>query len=116
MQHVHDEGFQAEHYFINHPEQALSSLAFDLSIDKEQLSRYHGDTDAECLADVVPSLIASMKLHLARTRMNQLIEQTKKPEVMKDRQALHQLMQQYFEVKKKAEELARQASDRVVIR
>ena len=116
MQHVHDEGFQAEHYFINHPEQALSSLAFDLSIDKEQLSRYHGDTDAECLADVVPSLIASMKLHLARTRMNQLIEQTKKPEVMKDRQTLHQLMQQYFEVKKKAEELARQASDRVVIR
>ncbi len=116
MQHVHDEGFQAEHYFINHPEQVLSSLAFDLSIDKEQLSRYHGDTDTERLADVVPSLIAGMKLHLARTRMNQLIEQTKKPEVIKDRQALHQLMQQYYEVKKKAEELARQASDRVVIR
>ena len=116
LQHIHDEGFQAERYFINHADQTISSLAFDLSIDKEQLSRYHGETDAERLADVVPSLIASMKLHIARTQMNQFIEQTKKPEILKDRQALHQIMQLYYEVKKKAEELARQASDRVLIR
>ena len=116
LQHIHDEGFQTERYFINHPDQAISSLAFELSIDKEQLSRYHGEADAERVADVVPSLIASMKLHIARTQMNQFIEQTKKPEILKDRQALHQIMQLYYEVKKKAEELARQASDRVLIR
>ena len=116
LQHLHDEGFQAEQYFINHTEQALSSLAFDLSIDKEQLSRYHGDADTEHLADTVPPIIAGMKLHLARTQMNRLIAQTKKPEIVKDRQALRQIMLQYNEVKKKAEELARQASDRVILR
>ena len=116
MQHLHDEGFTAEHYFLNHIDQRLSSTAFDLSTDREQLSRVHGQQYSAHPAEIVPPMIANLKLSHVKAELKQIIEQTKRPEILKDREAFHTLMERYNEKKHLADLLAKEAGDRVVLR
>ena len=116
MQHLHDEGFTAEHYFLNHPDQRLSSTAFDLSTDREQLSRIHGEQYSVHPAETVPPMIASLKLSHVKAELKQIIEQTKRPENLKDHEAFRALMERYNEKKHQADLLAKEAGDRVVLR
>ena len=116
MQHLHDEGFTAEHYFLNHPDPRLSSTAFDLSTDREQLSRIHGEQYSEHPAETVPPMIASLKLSHVKAELKQIIEQTKRPENLKDHEAFRALMDRYNEKKHQADLLAKEAGDRVVLR
>lgn len=116
MQHLHDEGFTAEHYFLNHIDPRLSSTAFDLSTDREQLSRIHGEQYSVHPAETVPPMIASLKLAHVRGELKQIIEQTKRPENLKDNEAFRALMERYNEKKHQADLLAKEAGDRVVLR
>ncbi|MCR4920911.1 MAG: DNA primase [Bacteroidaceae bacterium] len=116
MQHIKDDNFAAEHYFLSHPDPRINSLAFDLSTDREQLSRLHGQPAATHLAEAVPPLVACLKLAHVRSEMKQLIEQTKKTELLKDRDAFRKLMARYNDLKHLSEQLAREAGDQVVLR
>ena len=39
--HLHDLGFVAEHYFLNHPDPAMSTMSLDLVNVRYHLSKYH---------------------------------------------------------------------------
>ena len=115
--HVKEPGFRAEHYFLNHADPQVSSTAFDLSTDREQLSRVYGtQTDDIRPIEVVPRMLATLKLAHVQAELKQIIEQTKSPDAMKDRDAFRQLMERYNEKKRQAETLAKEAGERVVLR
>ena len=116
FQHVKDAGFVAEHYFLNHTDQRISNLAFDLSTDREQLSRVYGKEEEVKPAEVIPAMIAALKLQRVRKELKEIIEQTKKPELLKNREAFRELMERYNEKKSMAEALAKEVGSQVVIR
>ncbi len=59
IDHIHEKDFSSERYFLNHPDNHISMLAFELSGDKYQLSKYHSKhqkiaSDEERLTELVP--------------------------------------------------------------
>ena len=116
MQHIHDKGFVAERYFLNHPDPQISGTAFELSIDKEQLSRYHGDVELENPLASIPRLIATLKLRVVREDLKRLTEKAKDPALRSDKEAFRALMDEFKAKTQRAGELAKESGDRVVLR
>jgi DNA primase len=114
--HRKDPGFVAEQYFLNHADPRIGNTAFELSTDREQVSRVYGEAAELRPFAVVPTMVANMKLQRIRAELKSLIEQTKNPELLKNREAFRQLMEQYNEKKRLAEALAKEAGEQVVLR
>ncbi len=116
LQHIKEPNFRAEHYFLNHPDASISAEAFRLTSEREPLSRVYGEPTDKQPADVVPPIVANIKLMQVRNELRQLVEQTKNPKLAADRQAFRTLIEQYNERKRLADELAKEAGQRIVIR
>ncbi|MBQ5694672.1 MAG: DNA primase, partial [Bacteroidaceae bacterium] len=90
MKHVHDEGFVAEKYFLSHRNQQLSQAAFQLCMDKEELSKYHSRDqqlvpDSSRLLELTTHVLADMKLSIVRQKINNVMADMKNP-AMKSQQ------------------------------
>ena len=119
IEHVHDDGFSAERYFLNHPDNAVSMLAFELSDDKYQLSKYHSKhqkiaTEEERLADLVPHLISDFKLAIVDEELKQILLKLRQPDILARKEEYMEIMRHYKEMKDIERTLARERGDRVI--
>lgn len=117
MEHIKEEGFDAARYFINHPDPVISGLAFRLGTDQIPLSRFHGDLpEDERLDEIVPNLVANLKLDKVQAELKEIIEMTKSPALRNDREGLNALMARFKEKRELAAELARECGERVILK
>ena len=117
LEHIKEDGFKAEHFFVNHPDADINKLAATLCMDNVPLSKLHGElpTD-ERLDEIVPNLIASLKLSIVQSDLKTIIEKTKKPEIRNNRNELRALMTEFNEKTKRAKELAKECGERVILK
>ena len=112
-----DEGFKAEHFFVNHPDANINKLAANLCLDNVPLSKLHGElpTD-ERLDEIVPNLMASLKLSIVQNELKAIIDKTKKPEIRNNKDELRALMTEFNEKSKQAKNLAKECGERVILK
>lgn len=118
MEHIHDEGFVAEQYFLNHPDPQLSQTAFQLCMDKEELSKYHtreqqAVTDDTRLLEQTTHILADMKLYIVRQQIQSILADIKNPSTPKNH-AMH-LLVRFKELKNVESRLAKECGDRVLV-
>lgn len=116
MQHVREEGFKAETYFVNHMDKAISTLALHLSMEQVPLSKYHGDLpEDERLDEILPNLTASLKLSHVQAELKEIIASIQSPAIKNDKEAYHNLMKKFNEKSKYAKDLAKECGERVIL-
>lgn len=118
-EHIHEEGFTTERYFLNHPDSAVSMLAFELTSDKYPLSKYHFKTqkiasDEERLMELVPHLISDFKLAIVEEELKQILLKLRTPAINSQPDECMEIMKHYKEMKEIESALARQRGDRVI--
>lgn len=118
--HRNEESFKADHFFINHPNPAVSQLAIELINEPYQLSKYHSKgqkitTDAERLNELVPHVLIDFKHAIVVEELEVLLKQLKNPAPTMDHSATMQLMKHYMELKEIESQLAQQLGDRVIV-
>lgn len=118
--HLTDEGFLAQRYFQNHPDEAVARLANELAFDKETLSRrYDNDQtlvpDDQRLTELVPRLLMDYKLAVVDEDMKALLSQIRDPEIIKDKTRMLDTMRRLQELKQVQAELAKSCGDRVIV-
>jgi DNA primase len=121
LEHLHDNGFTTERYFLYHADPSISKLAADLSSDRYQLSKYHSKaqkivTDEERLAELVPHQMIDFKLAILEEEMKQTLQQLRHPDVAADPNRCLQIMSHYKELSELLKELAKRAGDRVILK
>lgn len=118
MEHVHDEGFVAEKFFLGHPDIRLSQAAFLLCMDKEELSKYHSrtqqvTTDGDRLMELTTHVLADMKLSIVRQQIKSVLSDIKNPSTPKEQGM--QLLTKFKELKDAESRLAKECGDRVLV-
>lgn len=115
MKHLNDNDFAAEQYFLNHEDPGLSQLASRLSMDREQLSIYHGKEtahDEERLMDTTNHILADLKLSIVRRDIKGIMKQMKDSSLSKEQRV--QVLVRFKELKEVEARLAKEAGDRVL--
>ena len=117
MEHIHDEGFVAEKYFLGHHNPQLSQAAFQLCMDKEELSKYHTrgqqiTTDADRLMELTTHVLADMKISIVRKEIERVMADMKNPATPKEQG--RELLVKYKELKDAEKRLAKECGDRVL--
>lgn len=120
--HCHDEGFVAETFFLNYPDDKISSLAFDLVTDKEQLSKMHERGKSKYVVEEPPSpydlvihLLSDYKLELIKEQELALMKQLSSPETAQDEARYQELAGKLMELKAQEKELSKMRGDRVIV-
>lgn len=119
LEHFREPDFSAQRYFLNHPDQAVSTLAFQLTSDKYQLSKYHTKnqklvTDEDRLFDLVRHLMTDFKLAIIDEELKGILNRLRDPLILKDKKAYMKVMKHYMEVKEVESTLAKERGDRVI--
>ena len=117
VKHVKEEGFKADSFFVNHPDININKLAANLCMDNVPLSKLHAEMPAdERLDEIIPNLMASLKLSIVQSKLKEIIEMTKKTEIKNDKDKLRALMTEFNEKTKLAKELAKECGERVILK
>lgn len=119
LEHFREPDFSAQRYFLNHLDQAVSTLAFQLTSDKYQLSKYHTKnqklvTDEDRLFDLVRHLMTDFKLAIIDEELKGILNRLRDPLILKDKEAYMKVMKHYMEVKEVESTLAKERGDRVI--
>ena len=119
-EHVHDTGFKAEHYFVNHVDPTISKLCVELISNRYQLSKYHSKnqkivTDEERLYELIPRLMINFKYAIVSEELKHMLQALQQPEVASDEQQCNALMQRYSELREVQSLMAKRLGDRVVL-
>lgn len=119
LEHFREPDFSAQRYFLNHPDQAVSTLAFQLTSDKYQLSKYHTKnqklvTDEDRLFDLVRHLMTDFKLAIIDEELKGILNRLRDPLILRDKEAYMKVMKHYMEVKEVESTLAKERGDRVI--
>lgn len=119
INHIGEDGFCAERFFLNHEDNDISMLAFELCDNKYQLSKYHSKsqkivTDDERLMELVPRLISDFKLTIVNEELKQILLKLRDPKIMSDKEEYMKLMRHYKEMKDIERSLAKECGDRVI--
>ena len=119
MQHLDDEGFTAERYFITHANPEYSKLAADLAEDKYQLSKYHSKTqtivnEADRLHEVVPRLLIDYKMAIVEMELKETMSQLRQPAIMGDPTLCMETMARYKQLMETRQMMAKILGDRVI--
>ncbi len=118
--HLHDAGFRAEHFFLNHPDPTISQLSADLVSSRYQLSKYHSKgqkivTDEERLYELVPLLMINFKYAIVSEELKHMMQALQDPAVSADEERCNSIMQRYAELHKVQNLMAKRLGDRVVL-
>lgn len=121
QQHVNDENFVAEKFFLSNPDAQISKLAADMISDRYHLSKYHSKsqkivTDEERLIELVPHQIIDFKLAILEEEMKHTLQALNKPEVSSNHEECLKIMEHYKELSEIIKEMAKRAGDRVVLK
>lgn len=119
IDHIHEKDFSSERYFLNHPDNHISMLAFELSSDKYQLSKYHSKhqkiaSDEERLTELVPHMISDFKLAIVDEELKQILLKLRQPDILSRKEEYMEIMKHYKEMKDIERTLARERGDRVI--
>ncbi len=77
VKHCNDEGFKAEHYFLNiYPDADVNSLAFNLVSELEPLSKMH-DRNKSKYAEEEPSSAGEVAMHLLNDYQLEIVREQK---------------------------------------
>lgn len=121
LEHVHEPHFNAERFFLHHPNQEINLLAFDLSTDREELSAFHSKSGAalpqdtpNALMELVTHLLTDLKLNIVRQRKKDIMQKMADPSTLKDRERYRSLMESFKEIKELEANLAKACGDRVI--
>ena len=119
-EHIHNEGFTAERYFLSHPDQIISKLSTELIADRYQLSKYHSKaqklvTDEERLFELVPTLMINFKYAIVNEELKHMMSALQDPAVANDNEKCNALMQRYSELRSVQSVMAKRLGDRVVL-
>lgn len=118
---IHTEGFVAEHYFLNHPDPAISLLSAELVSNRYQLSKYHYKnqkivTDEERLYELVPLLMINFKYAIVSEELTHILRALQDPAVLADNNRCTEVLQRYNEMRQVQSMLAKRLGDRVVLK
>lgn len=123
VEHIHDEGFKAERFYLQHHEQDINQLAFELGMDKEVLSRAFKQDEGQSLQqeynmlmELTNHLLTDFKLDFVKKKKNQLMLEMRNPAVMQDREKWRSIMSQMKDIKEQENRLAKACGDRVLTR
>lgn len=118
--HQHDPGFQAEHYFLTHPDPGVSRICAELVSNRYQLSKYHSRgqkivSDDERLLELVPKLEMSFKAAFVAEELKHIIIHLQDPTIVADEERCNEVMRRYNELRQVQSAMAKSLGDRVVI-
>ena len=118
--HIMNEGFVAEHFFLSHPDPAISLLAAEMVSDRYQLSKYHFKgqkivSDEERLHELVPRLLIDFKLSIVEEEMKHTLNALANPQIANEPEHYTEIMKRYQELQQIQSAMAKHAGDRVVI-
>lgn len=119
-EHMNDTKFNAERYFLSHPEPDISRLAADLSSNRYQLSKYHFKsqkevTDEDRLHEMVPMLVGNFKDAIVKAEMKHIMQALQDPQTVHDIEKCNNLMRRYQEMKEVQMIMARRLGDRIIL-
>lgn len=117
--HLKDNNFNTENHFINHPDNDIATLAFQLCSNKYQLSKLHQRNqkvvpDEDRLTTVVPHLVADYKLAVVDEELKQILHRLRQPQTLQHKEQYIELMKQYKTLQNIKQTLARNRGDRVI--
>ena len=119
-EHIHNEGFTAERYFLAHPDPIISKLSTELIADRYQLSKYHSKaqrlvTDEERLFELVPTLMINFKFAIISEEMKHMMYALQDHAVANDEEQCTSIMKRYSELREIKSIMAKRLGDRVVL-
>ncbi|MCD8302087.1 MAG: DNA primase [Prevotellaceae bacterium] len=122
LEHAGEENFDTEKFFLNHLDQEVSSLAFELVTDKEQLSKLFSGDEAETeeeknsarAMELVPHLMTDYKLGIVKEQLKAVTDEIKKPETMSDMNRYNEIMKRFMRLKETERKLSMAGGDRVI--
>lgn len=119
-EHLHDDGFRAEHYFVTHPDPVISRLSTELISDRYQLSKYHYKnqkivTDEERLYELVPLLTTNFKYAIVGEELKHMMRALQDPAIAHDEDQCNALMKRYSDLREVQSLMAKRLGDRVVL-
>lgn len=119
-EHIHDNEFTAERYFIAHPDAVVSTAATELASERYQLSKYHSKTqklitDEERLYEMIPMLMINFKNAIVAEELKHIMYALQDPEVANNDEKCAATMQRYKEMKEIQSLMAKRLGDRVVL-
>ena len=116
LQHVYDEGFTAERYFIAHADAQISRLAADLVEEKYQLSKYHSNVvdDVDRLNDIIPHLLNDYKMSIIEQNLKEILNDLRQPSTMNDPVKCQETMLRYKQLMELKQRMAKILGDRVI--
>ena len=121
LQHVHDQGFQAERFFLNYPDPEINGFTFELVTDKEQLSKMHAKqpgkyTDKENpLPALTEHILTDYKIEIVNQEARKIMREMQDPDLMKDTKRYLEVMTHYKENKEIQKRLSQQQGGRVML-
>lgn len=120
-EHLRDEHFTAERYFMTHPDPQISKLAVDMVSERYQLSKYHSKaqkivTDDERLHELVPRLLLDFKMSIVEEEMKHTLQALNNPSIANDTQRCMEIMQRYKDLHQMQSLMAQKAGERVVLK
>ena len=120
-EHIHDQEFASERFFVAHPDPKISTIATELASDRYQLSKYHSKTqklvtDEERLYEMVPMLMINFKNAIVAEELKHIMYALQDPSIANDNAQCDAVMQRYKEMKEIPNLMAKRLGDRVVLR
>ena len=120
-EHIHDQEFASERFFVAHPDPKISTIATELASDRYQLSKYHFKTqklvtDEERLYEMVPMLMINFKNAIVAEELKHIMYALQDPSIANDNAQCDAVMQRYKEMKEIQNLMAKRLGDRVVLR
>lgn len=119
--HYKDEGFDAEHFFVKHPQEKISLLAADLLAEKYTLSKIHEKiarplADSDRLIELIPRLIFEYKnSYILKLIRNKLLEMKTSSEAQ-DFRRTDELMREIGRLNSIQQQLSKSLGERIIIR
>ena len=120
-EHIHDQEFASERFFVAHPDPKIRTIATELASDRYQLSKYHSKTqklvtDEERLYEMVPMLMINFKNAIVAEELKHIMYALQDPSIANDNAQCDAVMQRYKEMKEIQNLMAKRLGDRVVLR
>ncbi len=120
LQHK-QEGFEAERFFLYHPNSQISLLTADLISEKYTLSKIHSkikkiESDAERLIELVPRVVYEFKNSLILDMIKQKLIELKAANDSKDTELFSRIMQDWDQLENVKKQLSKTLGERIIIK
>lgn len=121
MQHLHDENFESEKYFVNHTDIKISTLASELSSDRYVLSNVFSRggltiiKDEERLYELVPRILSDFKIAKIEAELQYVQRKLQDPDYLTDDKKLKEALARLKQLQETRNIMAHQVGDRVII-